>query len=146
MSILCAFCLEEVKRIMLSGDHLKKMSYSWVDIVEFICLFTCWCSYYQVNGANLDLFFQSRLFAKHQFWLVGFGFNGPLRPYFSLYLAVSQREGEREEKGQMRVKMFKQPPPAPTASAIGPCPTKIQIVGRPDTGSFQMILCYNLLP
>ena len=31
-------------------------------------------------------------------WLVGcFGFNGPLRQYFSLYRAVSQREGEREE-------------------------------------------------
>ena len=33
-------------------------------------------------------------------WLVGcFGFNGPLRQYFSLYRAVSQREGEREKKG-----------------------------------------------
>ena len=31
--------------------------------------------------------------------------------------------------------MSKQPPPAPTASAVGPCPTLIQIVGRPDTGS-----------
>ena len=31
--------------------------------------------------------------------------------------------------------MSKQPPPAPTASAIGPCPTIIQIVGRPGTGS-----------
>ena len=32
-------------------------------------------------------------------WLVGcFGFNGPLRQYFSLYRAVSQREGEREER------------------------------------------------
>ena len=31
--------------------------------------------------------------------LVGcFGFNGPLRQYFSLYRAVSQREGERKEK------------------------------------------------
>ena len=29
-------------------------------------------------------------------WLVGcFGFNGPLRQYFSLYRVVSQREGER---------------------------------------------------
>ena len=29
-------------------------------------------------------------------WLVGyFGFIGPLRQYFSLYRAVSQREGER---------------------------------------------------
>ena len=34
----------------------------------------------------------------------------------------------------MRVKMSKQPPPAPTASAVGPCPTIIQIVGRPGTG------------
>ena len=32
-------------------------------------------------------------------WLVGFGFNGPLRQYFSLYRAISQREGEKEEKG-----------------------------------------------
>ena len=69
-------------------------------------------------------------------WLVGcFGFNGLLRQYFSLYQAVSQREGERGEKGQMRVKMSKQPQPAPTASAVGPCPTVIQIVGRPGTGS-----------
>ena len=35
----------------------------------------------------------------------------------------------------MRVKMSKQPPPAPTASAVGPCPTVIQIVGRPGTVS-----------
>ena len=31
-------------------------------------------------------------------WLV-LGFYGPLRQYFSLYRAVSQREGERGEKG-----------------------------------------------
>ena len=30
--------------------------------------------------------------------------------------------------------MSKPPPPAPTASAIGPCPIIIQIVGRPGTG------------
>ena len=31
-------------------------------------------------------------------WLVGcFGLNGPLRQYFCLYQAVSQREGERNE-------------------------------------------------
>ena len=35
----------------------------------------------------------------------------------------------------MRVKMSKPPPPAPTASAIGLCPTLIKIVGRPGTGS-----------
>ena len=32
-------------------------------------------------------------------WLVGFGFNGPLRQFFSLYRAVSKREGERGKKG-----------------------------------------------
>ena len=32
--------------------------------------------------------------------------------------------------------MSKQPPPAPTASTVGPCPTIVQIVGRPGTGSF----------
>ena len=68
-------------------------------------------------------------------WLVDFGFSGPLRQYFSLYRAVSQREGERGKKGQTREKMSKQPPLAPTASAVGPCPTVIQIVGRPGTGS-----------
>ena len=35
----------------------------------------------------------------------------------------------------MREKMSKPPPPAPTASAIGPFPTVIKIVGRPGTGS-----------
>ena len=35
----------------------------------------------------------------------------------------------------MRVKMSKPTPPAPTASATGPCPTVIKIVGRPGTGS-----------
>ena len=31
--------------------------------------------------------------------------------------------------------MSKQPPPALTASTIGPCPTIIQVLGRPGTGS-----------
>ena len=36
---------------------------------------------------------------QHWIWLVGcFGFNGPLRQYFSLYRAVSQREGETRER------------------------------------------------
>ena len=68
-------------------------------------------------------------------WLVGcFGFNGPLRQYFSLYRAVSQREGERGERID-ESKNVQTTPPAPTASAIGPCPTVIKIVGRPGTGS-----------
>ena len=77
-----------------------------------------------------------KCYLKRPLRLVGwlFGFNGPLRQYFGLNRAVSQREGERGENRQMRVKMSKQPPPAPTASAVGPCPTVIQIVGRPGPG------------
>ena len=64
-----------------------------------------------------------------------FRFNGPLRQYFSLYRAVSRRGGERGEKRQGRVKTSKQSPPAPTAIAVGPCPTVIRIVGRPRPGN-----------
>ena len=60
-------------------------------------------------------------------WLVVVGLNNPLRQYFSLYRVVSQRG----EKGLMRVKMSKQPPPAPTARAVGPCPTLIQTSRTP---------------
>ena len=36
---------------------------------------------------------------QYRIWLVGcFEFTGPLRQYFSLYRAVSQREGERGER------------------------------------------------
>ena len=69
-------------------------------------------------------------------WLVVFGLNDPLRQYFSLYRVVSLREGERGEKGKMRVKMSKQPPPAPTARAVGPCPTLIQTSRTPRHWKF----------
>ena len=38
-------------------------------------------------------------------WLVGFGFNGPLRRYFSLYRAVSQREGRKRIEDRYKVDM-----------------------------------------
>ena len=80
-------------------------------------------------------------------WLVGcFGFNGPLRRCFSLYRAVSQREGERNEKRYMREKMSKQPPPAPTASAISPCPTIIQSSRTPRHCKFTQHLCSTRPP
>ena len=66
--------------------------------------------------------------------LFGFLLNGPLRQYFSLYRAVSEREGE--EKRQRRVKMSKQPQPAPTASVVGPCPTLFQISRTPRHWKF----------
>ena len=57
-----------------------------------------------------------------------FGYNGPLRQYFSLYWAVSQRKREIRERID-ESKNVQTTPPAPTASAIGPCPTVIKIVG-----------------
>ena len=45
-----------------------------------------------INGVKIKL-------AITFHWLVGcFGFNGPLRQYFSLYLSISQREIDRGEK------------------------------------------------
>ena len=106
------------------------------------CLLPWWTESYQkgvyLEGKNMPLEEQI-LFLKSSLPLrrmVGcFGFSSPLRQYFRLYQAVSQREGERGEKGQRRIQMSKQPPPTPKTSAVGPCPTMIQIVGRPGTGS-----------
>ena len=57
-----------------------------------------------------------------------------MRQYFSLYRAVSQREGERGERIDESKNVQTTPTP-PAASAIGPCPTVIKIVGHPGTGS-----------
>ena len=55
-------------------------------------------------------------------WLViCFGLKGPLRQYFSLYRAVSQRVRKKREKIDER-KKIQTTPPAPTASATDPCP------------------------
>ena len=80
----------------------------------------------QVSPANLFLPLYLTI------WLVGcFGFNDPFRHYFILYRDVTQREGERE-KGQMRVKLSKLPPPCESSR---PLPYGIQIVGRPGIGT-----------
>ena len=54
-----------------------------------------------------------------------FGFNGPLRQYFSLYRAISQREGERKTELKDERKNIQQSPPAPTARTEDPYPTII---------------------
>ena len=73
---------------------------------------------------------KSQLSSKKHWFLVGWlggglGFNGPFRRCFRLYRAVSQTRRKKREKIDER-KNAKQPPPAPTASAIGPCPIIIQ--------------------
>ena len=50
-----------------------------------------------IKGKNLLL--KEQIISLKSRWLVGcFGLNSPLRQYFSLYWAVSQREGEGKEK------------------------------------------------
>ena len=102
-----------------------------------------YCTCNRCGWGGLDIFtliYHPSFLSPFLWETVVVGFSGPLRQYFSLYQAVSQREGERGEKGQRRVKLSKQPPPALTASAIGPWPTIIQIVGRPGTGSLHRII------
>ena len=65
----------------------------------------------------------------------GWGVYGPLRQYFSLYWSVSRRGRKKEEKIDER-KNAKQPPSAPAASAIGPCPSIIQINRTPRHWKF----------
>ena len=72
-------------------------------------------------------------------WLVVLGLTA-LWDNILVYIGPSPKEREKEEKGQMWVKMSKPPPPAPTASAIGPYPTVIKIVGRPGTGSLPITI------
>ena len=63
----------------------------------------CMCHVYGTTGINrlcilVMQFNPNDTICTFGCWLVGcFGFNGPLRQYFSLYQAVSQREGEREK-------------------------------------------------
>ena len=58
-------------------------------------------------------------------WLVGWFFLA-YRPFETVFQSISDRLPERGRKRN---------PTAPTASAIGPCPTIIQTVGRPGTRS-----------
>ena len=76
----------------LMGHHAKyNISANLVSTIEQ--LYDKDTSVVQMNGSIGKM-------VQNNNWLVGcFGFNGPLRQYFSLYRAVSKREGEREEKG-----------------------------------------------
>ena len=77
---------------------------------------------------------QPALTAKMNNMVGCFDFSGPLRQYFSLYRAVSQR-GRRRERIDER-KMSKQSPSEPTASTSGQCPTIIQSSRTPRHWKF----------
>ena len=61
-------------------------------------------------------------------WLVDcFRFNGHLRSISVYFL----KRGRKRRVNVDESKNVQKNPPTPTASAVGPCPTIIQIVGRP---------------
>ena len=79
--------------------HLPQ--FVWMEIAEMVRRFT---PILRIGDRvpTFDVFWPKHL--QEVGWLVGwlvgcFGFNDPLRQYFSLYRAVSQREGERGQKG-----------------------------------------------
>ena len=76
------------------------------------------------TGLLYDEYFYEVPRIGHQFsrlvgWLV-LGLTALLRQYFSLYRAISQREGEMGEKGYMRVNMIIKPHPHPLQAQQAP--------------------------
>ena len=63
-------------------------------------------------------------------WLVVLGLT-TLWDSISVYIRPSPRETEKEKRSDRWEKNVRTTPPAPTASAIGPCPTVIQISRTP---------------
>ena len=66
--------------------------------VELLIALKIWKRLVIINNLNVKGYTKLKM-VDLLFWLLAFGLNGPLRQYFSLYRAVSQREGERGEKG-----------------------------------------------
>ena len=67
-------------------------------------------------------------------WLVVLGLTA-LWDNISVYIGPPPKEREKEKRKDRWEKNVQTTPPAHTASAVGPCPTVITIVGRPGTGS-----------
>ena len=89
---------ERVRTFVIISFILNEFSYGKAQIPH--CLFVA--IRYLIDVSMHAVFFHT-ISSKDRMslldWLVGcFGFNDPLRQYFSLYRAVSQREGERAEK------------------------------------------------
>lgn len=85
-------------------------------------------SYASCTSKSYTLFI--KLLVGWLFWVI--------QSFETVFLSISGRLPRRGRKSPRREKILsKQLSPAPTASAIGPSPTIIKLVGRPGTESFQ---------
>ena len=123
--------------LCLFSFHTFSATYNRPRIITVFCV--------TIVNANLSIRIPIRFPPRSR--LVGcFGFNGPLRQYFSLYRAVSQREGERGER-IVESKNVQTTPTRTYCKRNRPMPTcQIKIVGRPGTGSLPRTLMLGRLP
>ena len=93
-----------VRTVWSDSDQAVRAVHSCKSWLFFKTQTTLYISLYSSDTFPISIlipFFLTLLIAQGLLYgLVGcFGLNGPLRQYFSLYRAVSQREGERIEMG-----------------------------------------------
>ena len=96
---LCPPCQNMQTEVSQKGNSAQINIYTFILILlnsEFLGVYIH-VKYFLLHV--MQIFTDSTQRQHRQIWLVVFGLNDPLRHYFSLYRVVSQREGEKEEKG-----------------------------------------------
>ena len=86
---------------LLIGRNLK-IKYPAIGLLFILSFYFTWSATSRLEGSVFNsycYYYHYDFVQVYHGLLVGcFGLNGPLRQHFSLYRAVSQREGERKEK------------------------------------------------
>ena len=105
-------------------------NYRWfVLIARVLVMNMCSCAILFIWQTEAHQLIHSRL-VGWLFWLTG--------PFQTVFQSISGRLPKRGRKRREKIEESKNvqtTPPTPTANTIGPCPTIIQTVGRPGTGS-----------
>ena len=112
------------ERHRIYGQYMSKVSLTPFDSKRWIAK----------NGVDTQAYGHRDVVCR---WLVGcFGFNGLLRQ-ISVYIGPFLKKKEKKRRERIdESKNVQTTSPAPTASAVGPCPTVIQMVGRPGNGVY----------
>ena len=111
------FPLGKYQRESCSANFVQQQaSWNWIQnrrMSSHITFYTSTCLFVQNFRLNMVAALDSCSHTTHDWiWLVScFGFNGPLRQYFSLYRAVSRRVRKKREKIDERKKFPNNPHP-----------------------------------